>query len=38
MTTPAFDFLARPSRAVKLRKQGVSVVNDKVKSLSQAGD
>lgn len=38
MNRPAFDFLTRPARALKPRKQGLSVVSDKAKSLSQARD
>lgn len=34
----AFDFLARPPRPAKPRKQGLSVVSDKAKSLAQARD
>ncbi len=31
---PAFDFLARPPRAAKPRKRGLTVVSDKAKSLA----
>lgn len=34
----AFDFLARPPRSAKPRKQGISVVSDKARSLAQAAD
>lgn len=33
---PAFDFLARPPRAAKPRKRGLTVVSDKAKSLADA--
>lgn len=35
---PAFDFLARPPRSAKPRRNGLTVVSDKAKSLAQARD
>ena len=34
---PAFDFLARPPRATKPRKAGLTVTSDKAKSLADTG-